>query len=149
MVSKKELVSPCGLYCGVCGVYIAHKGNDMKFSKTLAKSYGLYVQDIRCKSCHSDELFIYCQACPIRLCVTDKGIEGCHQCNDFPCVFVETFPLHYGRRVILRTIPARNAIGIDKWVEEEEQRYHCPYCGYKTYMGAEECWSCKEPIDLD
>ncbi len=31
----KELLAPCGLYCGVCGVYIAHRDNNIKFKERL------------------------------------------------------------------------------------------------------------------
>ena len=30
MQSKKKLAAPCGLYCGVCGVYIAHSARDWR-----------------------------------------------------------------------------------------------------------------------
>ncbi|HEY81772.1 MAG TPA: DUF3795 domain-containing protein [Dehalococcoidia bacterium] len=149
MESKKQLAGPCGLYCGVCGIYAAHKDNDLEFKERLAGIYGLDVADIKCKGCRSDELFLYCQNCPIRSCTTAKGIEGCHQCNDFPCQFIENFPLHHGRRVILRAIPARRKLGTERWIEDEERRYHCPYCGCKLFMGAEECWNCKELVDVD
>lgn len=147
--SKKGLAAPCGLYCGLCGVYIAHRDYDLEFKERLAKAFGLDIDDIRCNGCCSDELFMFCQSCHIRSCVADKGIEGCHKCNDFPCGFIDNFPLHHGRRVMLRAIPTRRELGIERWIEEEERRYHCPYCGYKTYLGAEECWNCKEPVDVD
>ncbi len=32
---KKELLAPCGLYCGVCRIYKAHRDNDLKFKKEI------------------------------------------------------------------------------------------------------------------
>ena len=29
------LLSPCGLYCGVCGILIAHRENNQKFKERL------------------------------------------------------------------------------------------------------------------
>jgi len=136
MENKKKLAAPCGLYCGVCGVYIAHRDNNIKFKERLTTVYGVSVDDINCEGCLSDELFVYCETCPIRSCAIEKGIEGCHQCNDFPCKFIEDFPIPVGKKVILRAIPTWRELGTERWMEEEEKRYHCPYCGYKLFRGA-------------
>ena len=34
-----ELISPCGLYCGVCAVYMAHRDNNDKFKERLVTLY--------------------------------------------------------------------------------------------------------------
>jgi predicted RNA-binding Zn-ribbon protein involved in translation (DUF1610 family) len=31
----------------------------------------------------------------------------------------------------------------------EEERYHCPNCGYALFRGANRCRNCKEPVDVD
>ena len=36
---KEELLAPCGLYCGVCRIYLAHKDNDLEFKKEIVKLY--------------------------------------------------------------------------------------------------------------
>jgi len=149
MESKKELAAPCGLYCGVCGVYIAHRDNNIKFKERLTTVYDVRVDDIKCKGCLSNELFVYCETCQIRPCVLDKGIEGCHQCSDFPCKFTGDFSFAVAKRVILRAIPAWRELGTERWMEEEEKRYHCPYCGYKLFRGATRCRNCKQQVDVD
>jgi len=149
MENKKELAAPCGLYCGVCGILIAHRDNNIKFKERLTTVYGVSVEDIKCKGCLSNDLFIYCQTCSIRSCAIGKGIEGCHQCNDFPCKFIENFPLPVGKKVILRAIPTWREIGTKRWMEEEEKRYYCPYCDYKLFRGAKRCWNCQQPVDVD
>ena len=156
MESRKELAAPCGLYCGVCGVYIAHRENNLKFKERLRDFYQkglgaatLVVDDIRCEGCLSGVISIFCQTCQIRSCTIEKGIEGCHQCSDFPCRFIDDFPIPVGKKVILRAIPFWREYGTEKWIEEEEKRYHCPHCGYKLFRGAKRCRNCKEPVDVD
>ena len=75
-----DLVAPCGLYCGVCAVYIAHRDNNQKFKERLLEVYqgkvpgkgklpnaqSLSLEDIRCRGCLSDNRFIHCQQCDIR-----------------------------------------------------------------------------------
>lgn len=147
--NQMELAASCGLYCGVCRVHMAHANDDLEFKERLAEELGLTVEDIKCEGCHSDVLFVGCKSCGIRSCVSEKAFEGCHQCSDFPCRLIENYPLHHCRRVMERAIPARRALGVEEWIGKERQRYRCPYCGGKAYMGEKECWDCREPVDID
>lgn len=52
------LVAYCGLYCGACGAYLKEK----------------------CRGCHNNEKASWCK---IRVCVKDKGISSCAECNEF------------------------------------------------------------------
>ena len=149
MDKMNSLAAPCGQYCGVCGVYIAHRDSNIKFKEVLTKAYNVDVEDIKCGGCLSDELFIYCSKCSIRSCAAEKNVTGCHQCDDFPCKHIDDFAFPVGRKVILRSIPARRELGDRRWMEEEEKRYHCPNCGNKLFRGARKCRNCKEPVDLD
>ena len=84
MMINPDLVSPCGLYCGVCAIYIAHRDNNVKLKEglvrlykggtpgkgTLPNSESLSVEDIRCRGCLSDERFMHCQQCE------DQGLHN-------------------------------------------------------------------------
>ena len=149
MEISKELLSPCGLYCGVCGILIAHKSGNEKFKERLTTVYGVPIEDIRCEGCLSGVVFKYCRVCPIKSCAGERGYEGCHQCDDFPCKHVNNFPFPAGKKAILRAIPQGREIGTEKWVEAEEKRYICSHCGNKLFRGAKRCNQCKEPVDAD
>lgn len=158
-----HLVSPCGLYCGVCAIYISHRDNNGKLKErlvdlykggvpekgTLPNSEALTVDDIKCHGCLSDERFMHCRQCEIRSCTTDKGYRGCHECSDFPCKHIENFSMSVGKKVILRCVPYRREYGAEKWVKDEEARYVCPDCGNKVFRGAVTCNKCKLTLDLD
>ncbi|MBN2332984.1 MAG: DUF3795 domain-containing protein [Deltaproteobacteria bacterium] len=146
---NKELLAPCGLYCGVCGIYLASRDNNQKLKEKLAGAYGVTPEQVACSGCLSDNRFGYCQTCGIRTCVTDKKIDGCHQCDDFPCRLIEAFPVPVGKKVILRAVPERKKLGDEQWVAAEEKRYHCPHCGEQLFRGARRCGKCKEAVEVD
>ena len=151
---KKDLLSPCGLYCGVCRVYVAHKDNDIKFKKELFTFYKAYgaksVEDMACTGCLSDGIhFPFCRSCTIKDCVKDKEIEGCHQCTEFPCEIIAKWPSKPGKEIILHAIPAWRELGTERWVETVEKRYQCPECGKQLFRGVTNCIKCNAPVDLD
>ncbi|MFX0028547.1 MAG: DUF3795 domain-containing protein, partial [Candidatus Hermodarchaeota archaeon] len=54
---KKELLAPCGLYCGVCAIHIADRDNNQKFKERLVdvyKPFSKTVEDVKCKGCLSE-----------------------------------------------------------------------------------------------
>ena len=149
---QKELLAPCGLYCGVCAVYIAHKENNTKFKQRIVSVYPFTesIGDIQCTGCLSDGVvFEYCKSCSIKTCTKKKKIEGCHQCDEFPCRHIANFVMPVGKKVILRAIPEWKSVGTQKWVENETARYKCPECGNTLFRGAKRCNKCKEPVNVD
>jgi hypothetical protein len=163
MEINPDFVAPCGLYCGVCAVYIAHRDHNVKLKERLLDVYqgriegkgklpnseGLTIDDIRCLGCLSDDRFMHCRQCAIRDCTRKKGYEGCHQCDAFPCEHIDRFPMTVGKRVVLRVIPYWREVGTEKWIQDEEARYICPKCGNRLFRGVVQCNRCKEKLDLD
>jgi hypothetical protein len=154
---NEKFLAPCGLYCGVCAVYYATRDNNQKFRDRLVSVYkgklpdseGLSVEDMCCEGCLSERPFGFCEECFIRDCTQSKGYAGCHECDDFPCHFIDDFPLPVGKKVIMRAIPYRRKWGTEKWVQDEEARYICSGCGHKLFRGVKSCNKCKVEVDLD
>lgn len=160
---NQELIAPCGLYCGVCAVHIAHRDNSAKLREGLVNVYkgkvegkgklpnceNLTTEDIKCNGCLSNETFMHCRQCNIRSCTQEKGYYSCHQCNEFPCGHIENFPMTIGKKVIMRSIPYWKEHGTEKWIQDEEARYYCPECGNKLFRGAVSCNKCRTKVDLD
>ena len=163
MPANPEFASFCGLYCGVCAIHIAGRDNNAKLKArlvnlykggvpgkgTLPNSETLTTADIHCGGCRSDDLFMHCRQCEIRDCAQARGISGCHACGEFPCAHIENFSMNVGRQVILRCVPYRRKVGTEKWIRDEEARYHCPDCGNRVFRGAMKCNRCKSKLDLD
>ncbi len=145
---KKELVAPCGLYCGVCGIYQATVTNDQKLKEKLAGFYHDTPDKIHCQGCLSDTVYWYCSACPIKSCALEKKYEGCHQCDQFPCEKVEAFPVPEGKTNILRTVPEWRKLGTEAFIAAEEKRFSCPGCQTVFFRGARKCRNCGTPLGL-
>ena len=157
MKVEPKFLAPCGLYCGVCGVFYATRDNNDKFLERLLAMYqekisgleGISIEDLKCEGCLSDRVSLFCRSCSIKACTQEKGYSGCHECDDFPCDFIDNFPMPVGKKVILRAIPYRQEHGTKKWVYDEEARYVCPDCGHRIFRGAKRCNKCKITVDLD
>ncbi|MEW6265718.1 MAG: DUF3795 domain-containing protein [Thermodesulfobacteriota bacterium] len=145
----RRLLAPCGLYCGVCGVMIAHRDNNQNLKQKLAGFYGVKVEDLNCLGCLSDTRAMFCEVCHIRACAAEKNYEGCYQCADWPCRHIQDFPVPVGKKVIMRAVPFWKEHGTEVYVAEEEKRYHCPNCGAALFRGAKRCRSCQQPVDVD
>ncbi len=157
MEVNQDFLAPCGLYCGVCGVYYATRDKNEGFLDKLLKMYQskmpgleqLTTDDLKCNGCLSNTVSFFCRHCNIKNCTREKSIAGCHECDDFPCKEIDNFPVPVGKKVILRTIPYWREHGTEKWVADEEARYHCPECDNILFRGAKRCNKCKTPVDAD
>ncbi|MFX0069748.1 MAG: DUF3795 domain-containing protein [Candidatus Hermodarchaeota archaeon] len=150
---KKELLAPCGLYCGICGVHIAYKDNDSKLKQELLPRFKVWgantVEDIACEGCLSEgAVFPFCQTCTIKDCVKRKNLEGCRQCDEFPCEIIENWPSQGGKEVMLKEIPAWRELETEKWVVKLEKEHQCPECGNLLYRGATKCYKCQASLNL-
>jgi len=146
MPSDKKLLSACGLYCGVCPIRYADRENLPALKEKLAGIYGITADQVACEGCRSEKVFVYCRVCSIASCARERGLEGCHECGDFPCERLAQFPNDVGRAVMLRAVPKRKELGDEAWVEEELARYRCLFCGAQLYRGASRCRKCKAPV---
>jgi len=157
-IKNKNLMAPCGLYCGACGVYIATRDNNEKFRTVMGNLYRTKPEETECLGCMQpdppEKMYAYCRSCPIRNCVQSKGYYSCHQCGDWPCDHIDNFGFATGRQVMERTIPLwREKVaehgdeeGSVEWARAECERYHCPDCGKPLFRGAQRCRSCKREV---
>lgn len=139
---NKELLAPCGLYCGLCGIYEATRSGDQKLTYKFAVAYGIPPEEVHCKGCLSDDVFMYCKECLIKKCAAEKGIEGCNRCDEFPCEKVQAFPIPEGKKNILRAVPEWKRLGTEDWVAAELKLFACDACGAQLFRGARKCRQC-------
>ena len=142
---QKNLAASCGVYCGACPIYITGKGGDSKRLEQMARAMAHYlgravdVKDLACEGCLSEVVAVHSRDCALRACAFEKGLTRCAECPDFPCQRIIDFtgdgvPQH-GQ--VLNSIRRQQEIGIDAWIEEQEERQrtrldfkeNCGVCG--------------------
>jgi hypothetical protein len=84
-----ELITPCGLYCGVCPLYKAR--TDEALRGKIAGAMGIPVESVfLCPGCRP--LKGECPqaggdpVCETYACAERKGVRYCYECADFPCL---------------------------------------------------------------
>ena len=95
---SEQMLAYCGLDCGECPAYIAHRTDDQDLRVKMTKEWGsddfpLSPEDINCDGCTSDSdlKFAFCGQCAVRACATEKGHETCAVCTDYGCEKLEAF----------------------------------------------------------
>jgi len=90
MSNDSEMIAVCGLECHKCDILKAT--DDKKIAQETADWFkrelnqDVKLEDVRCAGCREDRARHWSADCWIlQCCVDQKGLEYCHQCDEFPC----------------------------------------------------------------
>lgn len=89
----RKVMSVCGLDCAQCQIYLAP--HSPKITDRLVKIFdkmwdNVKPEDFHCSTCRGDISDCWTKECWIRYCcVTEKKLDYCYQCEDFPCKGLE------------------------------------------------------------
>ncbi|NIQ07221.1 MAG: DUF3795 domain-containing protein [Candidatus Korarchaeota archaeon] len=143
---EQQYVSYCGRqYCALCDY---HRGVGVKAARDLLSSYveahgslpliaegqidfekfkeglrWLASQEEPCKGCRFGGGWSWNPNCAIRLCCTEKNLDFCYQCEEFPCSILQEEPFLEGKK---RTIEANKQIrkeGLASWAQALKKKY--------------------------
>jgi hypothetical protein len=95
---SREMIAYCGLNCVTCPIYLATREKNPKKQRrdreqiviAIKKYLGeeKRVEDITdCDGCKAQggRLYSGCQKCQIRKCASEKRLENCAYCSEYPC----------------------------------------------------------------
>lgn len=137
-----KLVTYCGLYCGLCAQKnrIPQKAQSLK--ESMAKEgyaywggeipgfneFWKFLKDLNeitdesnCREGNCGPPF-----CAIRKCAEERKIDICSACDEYPCDYV--LKIAKGYPTLLADGKRMREIGIDKWIEEQEERRKTGFC---------------------
>ena len=159
-MSEFNYDSYCGIYCGACDIMIAYKtGQKGRLAsfwneenvKTFHRATGTAYDEgkafqMKCHGCKSDDLFVNCKNCQIRVCAVERNLSHCIDCGEYPCGKITQMkkmegllPHLKGNRSNLEMI---RIAGLEKWLSEQEKRWKCPHCGENFSWYSGNCIKC-------
>jgi hypothetical protein len=145
----KNFAAVCGLYCEACTLFIATKEDPARL-KGLAERFQLSEETISCYGCRSNNRCPYCESCKMFACATDRGIDFCIECDEYPCNDLKQFQSERPHRIELWDDLKRiKAIGYEQWLKEIKGNYTCLQC--KTINSAYDlkCRKCGQEPSCD
>ena len=85
------MIAYCGLDCAGCEAYLTTQANDEAAKQKLLEKWrvefdapDMTMAAVTCDGCTGTErLGGYCQACAVRACAVEKGVETCAHCADY------------------------------------------------------------------
>ncbi|MBN2382204.1 DUF3795 domain-containing protein [bacterium] len=121
--TAKTMTSPCGLPCFHCTAYLA-KDNPEILEKMVA-ALGIPAEKAICNGCRPQQGKIPFlnpdQTCHIYHCAAEKGIEFCHECDDFPCSRFQPYAdqAHFPHNTKMYQLCMMKKLGFEAWAEHE------------------------------
>jgi len=154
IMSNRNLVGRCGIYCGSCIIYRAYKDSE-QLRQRVAEREKCRAEDVRCEGCQTVltdgwESKEWGKNCKIVQCLEARGVEFCNECDTYPdCENFRKLANHslkYGESLDdnLKKIKTGK---VEEWLKEEEKKWSCHRCGKPTSRHLEECHWCGEKIE--
>ncbi len=135
MTDQLELVTYCGLYCGLCAERVRIPRQAAALQQAMAEEgwpfwghtvpgfieFWQFLERLHteggCPGCRAGGGFPQCQ---IRVCARERGWNLCSECAGFPCGHIEALGTRYP------TLTADNrrlqTVGLEQWLCEQEER---------------------------
>jgi hypothetical protein len=85
------ILSRCGYRCDLCLAYRpnveSNPANSQKLSDGWYQYFGFRIpaEKVICNGCLAENSVQIDQACPVRPCVIEKGLENCAACESYAC----------------------------------------------------------------
>ncbi|OPX92819.1 MAG: hypothetical protein A4E59_02926 [Syntrophorhabdus sp. PtaB.Bin027] len=76
-------------------------------------------------------------------CATEKGIDFCGECAEYPCAELKIFQAQMPHRIEIWQSQERiKEVGFEKWYMEMIEHYSCPECHTINSAYDMSCWKC-------
>jgi len=137
-----KYAASCGLFCGACSSMILFEKAQGVDS---AVSVQMDIEESPCGGCRAPEQ----QNCEFIQCAKAHGVESCAFCEAFPCEQITRFSQEEWEhhQVVLDNLYRIKEIGIDAWVEEQQQHWQCSACGTRAIWYQRQCSKCGARLD--
>jgi hypothetical protein len=81
------MTAPCGLDCFNCLTYVANENEELR--RKISENLDIPVKRAVCAGCRGEggkpDFLNWTEPCMVFRCITEKNLDFCSQCSDFPC----------------------------------------------------------------
>ncbi|MFZ5352025.1 MAG: DUF3795 domain-containing protein, partial [Bacillota bacterium] len=138
-MKKHTLIGRCGLYCGVCNIYIAEH-YDKVLRKEMAHRHNCAEDKVCCNGCGALTDSCWGKGCKIVECSLEKGYDYCFECDLCKNDSCDRFLSIYNRYLENKGIDLKYNLNrikageIDELIDEMEGKYS--YLKYPIRLAA-------------
>jgi hypothetical protein len=146
MMDYRKMTAPCGISCFECMAYKAKSNETIK--KSISKRLGLDYEKSYCEGCRNRQGIGFLSEknnifpgekcllmnekgeCFIYLCVENKHIHNCSECDDFPCDRLQPLADRADRiphNLKIYNLSLIKKIGLEKWFKEKAGKIWSDY----------------------
>jgi hypothetical protein len=149
---EEHLVSRCGIYCGACYVYRAERDCG-DFIREVAEWQKVELDELKCNGCLApeEEKWPNCQKCRPQYCLKEKGLQYCHECDEFWDYSCETYKDYEDfcskRGENIRQNMVKIVADAPKWLEEQDKKWRCSSCREPYSWYEEACHNCGKNLN--
>jgi len=133
----RTLTAPCGIDCFNCELLEGNITAEMQ--QFLAQHLKKDPSTIRCQGCRVSGCLLNSGECATRKCAAAKGVEFCHQCNEFPCRKLQPCldgADRYPHNLKMFNLCRIRQVGLEKWAREESAEIRDRYKTGKLQVGS-------------
>ena len=120
--TAKTMSSPCGLPCFHCPAYLAQDYPEIR--EKVAAVLNVPPDKATCEGCRPQKGRINLlnpeKSCKVFLCAGQKGIDFCHECDDFPCERFQPYAdqANFPHNMKMYQLCMMKKLGLEVWAEE-------------------------------
>jgi hypothetical protein len=131
--TRKELIAPCGMDCGICSHYLAYSHHFPK-RKGIQQCIGCRERNKLCAFIKRDCEFL-----------KKNKINFCFECQTFPCQNLKRMDKKYTDRYGMSFVENLLSIrenGLNRFIQKQKRKYRCSQCGDTICIHNNKCYTC-------
>ncbi len=120
MKNIRTLSAPCGLDCFNCELYEDNVTDEMR--QRVSPMLGIPPEEVQCEGCREQRgERLGLPLCETYSCSTEKNVEFCFECDEFPCSRLQPAlegADRYPHNMKMFNLCRIKAVGVEQWANE-------------------------------
>jgi len=129
---ESNLITPCGMNCGICVSFFGYAVNGRKRKNRC----------IGCRSRDKNCAFLKKRCDKLK----NNTVNFCFECKIFPCDDLKNLDRHYREKYkmsMIENLKYLKKYGMNNFLEKEKNKWECPNCAGVICVHTNKCYSCE------